>query len=73
MNAGNKIILTAADRALFDFDAERNVEPWRTVAQRIAAKHGHGEFDSIVDEISHALEDAMDIGRARAALEEARS
>lgn len=66
---GTKIISTPADEALWAFDQANNVEPTRTIAGRIASNHGFGWGHPMVDEISHALEDAMDIGRRRAPLE----
>lgn len=68
-----KITSTPADEALFKFDAENNVEPTRTVAERICKRHGIGPWHSIVDEISHALEDAHDIGVKRSPYLAARS
>lgn len=66
MRENNKITATPADEALFKFDAENNVEPTRTVAERIAERHGLGLWHSLIDDISHALEDAHDIGVKRA-------
>jgi hypothetical protein len=64
-----KIISTPADEALWAFDQTNNVDPTRTIAERIAGNHGFGWRHPMVDEISHALEDARDIGRRRAPLE----
>lgn len=50
------------------FDAKINLEPDRVIAQRIARKHGFLDTDDIVDEISHALEDAYNIGERRGPL-----
>jgi len=61
----NRIIHTVEDDALFAFDAANNVEPHRTVAKRIAAKYGVGPTHSLVDDIAHAVEDAMTIGERR--------
>ena len=64
----NKITLTPADEALFAFDAENNVEPARTIAERIAAQYGVHSSAPIVDGISHAIEDAMRLGERRGLL-----
>jgi hypothetical protein len=53
--------------ALNAFDAENNVEPARTIAERIAWKYDYWSTDPIVDDISHAIEDAMNLGQRRAA------
>lgn len=55
--------------ALDEFDAENNVLPARTIAERIAWAYGAGRTHSIVDAIAHAIEDARDIGKRRSALE----
>jgi hypothetical protein len=65
-----KVTLTATDKALFAFDAENNVEPPRTIAERIAWRFGAGPTHPLVDAISHAIEDAMDLGARRAAVKE---
>ena len=59
--------------ALNAFDAENNVEPTRVVACRIACKYAHSatENGQLIDEISHAIEDAMEIGARRGPLEAA--
>lgn len=54
--------------ALHAFDAENNVEPARTIAERIALKYGAGNKHSLVDDIAHAIEDAMNIGERRGPL-----
>lgn len=61
----NKITITPADAALFKFDADNNVEPFRTIAERIAWKYGAGRTHSLVDDIAHAIEDAHDLGVRR--------
>jgi len=53
--------------ALNAFDAENNVEPARTIAERIAWRFDFPSGHTIVDAISHAIEDAMEIGQRRAA------
>lgn len=67
--AGSKFETSPADEALFAFDADHNVEPARTIAERIASKYGCGFTHALVDDISHAIEDARDIGRMRAGFE----
>ena len=52
-------------------DAENKVEPARNIAEQIALKYGAGKTHSMVDEISHAIEDARDIGKRRGALKRA--
>jgi hypothetical protein len=64
----NRMVLTPADEALFAFDAENHVEPVRTIAERIAAKHGAGPTHSLVDDISRAIEDAYSLGERRGEL-----
>lgn len=51
--------------ALNAFDAENNVEPPRRIAERIAHKNRVRKTHPMVDDISHALEDAMRIGEKR--------
>lgn len=50
------------------YDCENNVEPARTIAQRIASNYQiTGEWrDRLIDNISHAVEDAMAAGEGRA-------
>jgi hypothetical protein len=62
----NKIVMTKADEALFKFDSENNIEPFRTVAERIAKRYDIALYSPLVDAISNALEDAHDIGVKRA-------
>lgn len=45
-----------------EFDALHGREPFRETAKRIAEKYGAGPTHSMVDEISHALEDASSLG-----------
>lgn len=54
--------------ALNAFDAENSVEPFRTIAERIAVGHDFWTTHLIVDEISHALEDAYNLGVKRGPL-----
>lgn len=61
-----RVVTTPADEARHAFDAEHNVEPSRTVAQRIAWKYGCGRNHSLVDDIQHAIEDAWNLGEKRA-------
>ncbi len=63
----NKIQRQPEYDALDKFDAENNVEPARVIAYRIASKYGLSERGRLVDEISHAIEDALDLGQRRAA------
>ena len=53
--------------ALNAFDAENNVEPARTIAERIAWRFDFRPDHMIVDDISHAIEDAVELGQRRAA------
>lgn len=53
--------------ALNAFDAENNVEPARVIAERIALKWSSYLRPEMVDDISHAIEDAMSLGERRAA------
>lgn len=61
-----KFMTTPMDDALFRFDAENNVEPPRRIAARIASKYGVTSTHPLVDDISHAIEDAMELGHRRA-------
>lgn len=65
---GNKITPRPEYDALNAFDAEHNVEPTRTIAERIAWKYGAGPTHSMVDDIAHALEDAHELGVKRGPL-----
>lgn len=60
-----KIHLSRMDRAMMQFDDENNVEPPRRIAERIASKYGANGTHSLVDDISHALEDAYNLGVQR--------
>ena len=64
---GNKIISTPADEALWAFDQANNVEPARTIAERIAWRFDFRPDHMIVDDISEAIEDAVELGQRRAA------
>lgn len=64
----NKIQHQPECDALNAFDAANNVEPMRTIAERIAWTYGAGPKHSMVDEISHALEDAYELGVKRGPL-----
>jgi hypothetical protein len=63
-----KINITPEQEALYLFDAEHNVEPTRETAMRIAMKYGFPAASALVDEISHAIEDAYEIGQKRGLL-----
>ena len=63
-----KIIPQPEYDALHAFDAENNVEPFRTIAERIARKYGAGETHSLVDDIAQAIEDAYNLGERRGPL-----
>lgn len=54
--------------ALNAFDAENNVEPFRTIAERMAYGYGCARNHPLVDEISAALEDAYNLGVKRGPL-----
>lgn len=66
-----KITSTPEWDALHAFDVENDVEPARTIAERIASKYGADKRHSVVDDISHAIEDAREIGTRRGPLEAA--
>lgn len=65
MDESLRVVTTPADEALFAFDAQNNVQPPRAIAEKIAWRYGMGKTHPIVDTISHAVEDAMDIGGRR--------
>jgi len=54
--------------ALNAFDAENNVEPFRTIAERIGWRYGAGKTHSLVDAIASAIEDAYNLGVRRGPL-----
>lgn len=60
-----KIHTSPEYEALHRFDAEHNVEPCRTIAERIAKKWDCMSVHPIVDDIAHAIEDAREIGEKR--------
>lgn len=64
----NKIASTPAWDAVHEFDAQNNVEPFRTIAERIAYGAGCSKNHPLVDEISAALEDAYNLGERRGPL-----
>lgn len=65
----NKITRQPEYDALNAFDAENNVEPFRTTAERIAWQYGYKEpAHPMVDAISAALEDAYNLGERRGPL-----
>ena len=61
-----QVIATPESEAAHAFDAANNVEPCRTIAARIVGRYGFAEFHPLVDTISHAIEDARDLGKKRA-------
>jgi len=60
-----KFITTAQDEADFRFDEENNVEPARTIAERLSEKYGGSPTHPLVDDVSHAIEDARELGERR--------
>lgn len=68
MSDGFKITTTPEWDAVHAFDAENNVEPFRTIAERIAWKYGADRRHSLVDDISNAIEDAYNLGERRGPL-----
>jgi hypothetical protein len=67
MSSGTKITPQPEYDALNAFDAENNAEPARTIAERIGLKYAAGRTHPLVDDISHAIEDAIEWGQRRAA------
>jgi hypothetical protein len=65
MSSGTKITPQPEYDALNAFDTENNVEPARTIAERIASKYGVGWSHALVDDISNAIEDALELGQRR--------
>ena len=69
----NKITISPSDEAIYRFDAELNIEPTRMIAERIALHYGIlpslGDEGGIIDAISHAIEDARDLGGKRMAVQ----
>jgi len=64
----DRVVLTEADKRRMAFDHENNVEPCRTIAERIV--HRYRRYGTVlVDEISHAIEDARSLGERRARAE----
>lgn len=62
----DRVVLTPEDEARMAFDAEHNVEPCRTIAERIAWQYGANRNHPLVDKISSAIEDARVLGEQRA-------
>jgi hypothetical protein len=62
----NRVVFDPEYERLHQFDAENNLQPSRAVAKDIAAKYGIDEMHPIVDDIAHAVEDALDLGQRRA-------
>lgn len=62
----NKINSTPEDEALWKFDAENNVRPFREVAEELALQFGYCQ--EAVDAIAHALEDSFVLGTKRGKL-----
>lgn len=63
-----RVVITPEDAARFEFDAKHNVRPAREIAERIAQPRLYDSRDALVGRISHAIEDAWEIGEKRAAL-----
>jgi len=68
MSKGIKITPQPEYDALNAFDAENNVEPARTIAERIAEKYEIRWASRLVDDIACAIEDARDLGVRRGPL-----
>lgn len=70
MSEGFKIHPQPEYDALNAFDAENHVEPTRVIAERIVEGYGLIPLvaQSMVDEISGAIEDARDLGVRRGPL-----
>jgi len=66
-----KIVSTPEWDALHAFDVANNIEPARRIARRIAMKYDCSQTHPIVDDIAHAIEDALTIGARRGLLEAA--
>jgi hypothetical protein len=64
-SANDPIITSPADEARQAFDAGHNVEPCHMIAVGIAARYGIRRTHPIVDDMSHAIEDAPEIGDAK--------
>jgi hypothetical protein len=67
---GIPVKITDEDRRRFEFDAKHNVEPTLTIAERIAGNYITGMHPvlrgirmQLAEEISHAIEDARELGR----------
>lgn len=54
--------------ALHAFDQENDVQPARTLAERIGSKYRIRWDNPLIDDISHAIEDARDLGVRRGPL-----
>lgn len=66
--AGIKITPQPEYDALHAFDAENNVEPFRTIAERIGLSYGFAEQHPLVDVIAAAIEDGYNLGVKRGPL-----
>lgn len=65
----NKIAPAPEWDAVNAFDQENNVEPFITIAMRIVERYRvHLGANALVDDISHALEDAYNLGERRGPL-----
>ena len=64
----NKITHQPEYDALNAFDAENDVVPFRNIAEQIAWRFDFRPEHMIVDDISHALEDAYNLGVRRGPL-----
>jgi hypothetical protein len=61
----DKIAVSPEFESRHAFDAEHNTEPCRMIAKRIVLKHDISPLHPIVDDISHAIEDALTLGEKR--------
>lgn len=69
MTDENKIAPQPEYDALHAFDAENNgARPAREIARLIAMKHDCSRNHPIVDDIAHAIEDAIELGQRRGRL-----
>jgi hypothetical protein len=60
-----RFTLSDQDKADMQFDDENDVLPARTVAEQIGERFGADARHPLVDAISHAIEDALEIGERR--------
>lgn len=62
MTDDNRYKTTPFDEAFFKASREAGEEPPQRIARRIAGKYGAGPYHPLVDDISHAIEDARELG-----------